>query len=55
MPGDDAQQLVELPAVAMGALWGVVAADKQFKALVTLSTDIFIERHDTRRSGVFRA
>jgi hypothetical protein len=55
MPGDDAQQLVELPTVAMGALWGVVAADEQFKALVTLSTDIFIEGHDTRRSGVFRA
>jgi hypothetical protein len=55
MPGDDAQQLVELPAVAMGALWGVVAADEQFKALVALSTDIFIKGHDTLRSGVFRA
>jgi hypothetical protein len=54
MPGDDAQQLVELPAVAMGALWGV-AADEQFKALVTLLADIFKEGHDTLRSGVLRA
>jgi hypothetical protein len=55
MPGDDAQQLVELPAVAMGALWGVVAADEQLKALVTLLADIFKEGHDTLRSRVLRA
>jgi hypothetical protein len=55
MPGDNAQQLVKLPAVAVGALWGVVAADEQLKALVTLSTDIFIEGHDAVRSRVFRA
>jgi hypothetical protein len=39
----------------MGAFWGVVAADEQFKALVTLLADIFIEGHDTLRSGVLRA
>jgi hypothetical protein len=55
MPRDDAQQLGELPAVAMGALWRVVAADEQLKALVTLSTDIFKEGHDALRSGVLRA
>jgi hypothetical protein len=55
MPGHDAQQFVELPAVAVGALWGVVAADEQFKALVTLLADIFKEGHDTLRSRVFRA
>jgi hypothetical protein len=54
MPGDDAQQLVELLAVAVGALWRVVAADEQFKALVALSTDIFIEGHGALRSGVLR-
>jgi len=55
MPRDDAQQLVELLAVAVGALGRVVPADEQFKTLVTLSTDIFIEGHDALRSGVFRA
>jgi hypothetical protein len=54
MSGDDAQQFVELLAMAVGALWGVVAADEQFKALVTLLTDIFIEGHDALRSGVLR-
>jgi len=53
MPGDDAQQLVELLAVTVGALWGVVAADEQLKALVALSTDIFIEGHGALRSWVF--